>query len=140
MLPPAQITLRHISARSEPDFNTPPDPISTSPPNDRSKAEIAGAILTRQLTTLESIGHKDGTREAMEHVLEDLLSVYDASWAPVQRARVLVTALGVSWRDGRSEGDGGASARFDVERVGQEALELLGREVGIVWLVLYLVC
>jgi separase len=104
--------------------------ISTFPSDDRSKAEIAGAILTRQLSTLESIGHKDGAREAMEHVLEDLLSVYDTSWAPVQRARVLVTALGVSWRDGRSEGDGDASARFDVERVGQEALELLAREVG----------
>ena len=54
--------------------------------------------------------------------------MYDASWAPVQRARVLVTALGVSWRDGRSEGD--ASTRFDVEHVGQEALELLARGVG----------
>lgn len=97
----------------------------------RSKAEIIGAILARQLTTLESIGHKDGAREARRRVLEDLLSVYDASWALVQRARVLVTALGVAWRDGQSEVD--ASARFGVDQMGQEVLELLAREVGVLF-------
>ncbi|KAF8556865.1 hypothetical protein OG21DRAFT_1495257 [Imleria badia] len=133
-LPPAQITLRHVfhaSVRSETDSDADPtsplDPISTFPSDGRSKAEIAGAILTRQLTTLESIGHKDGAREARERVLEDLLSVYDANWAPVQRARMLVTALSVAWRDGQSEAE--ASAGLDVDRVGREALELLVREI-----------
>lgn len=95
----------------------------------QSRTEIAGAILTRQLATLESIGHKDGAREAMERILEDLLSVYDASSAPVQRARVLVTALSVSWRDGPRDGPD-ASTQLDVDRMGQEALALLAREVS----------
>ena len=46
-------------------------------------------LIMCQLATLESIGLKDGAHKAMGHVLEDLLSVYDASWAPIQRAQVL---------------------------------------------------
>ncbi|KAI9568353.1 hypothetical protein HD554DRAFT_2172437 [Boletus coccyginus] len=61
---------------------------------------------------------------AMGCILEVLLSVYDANWAPIQRARVLVTALGVSWCDGRSGVDA------DVDQVGREALELLARETS----------
>lgn len=67
-------------------------------------------------------------RDARARILEDLLSVYDACWAPFQRARVLITALSVVWRDGESEAD--ASARFDVDRMGQEALELLTQKVS----------
>ncbi|KAH0826731.1 cysteine peptidase C50 [Lanmaoa asiatica] len=136
-LPPAQITLRHISHTSgcpetDTDANQPPtsELMSTFPSDSRSKAGIAGAILTRQLATLESIGHKDGAREAIGRILADLLLVYGASQAPIQRARVLVTALSVSWRDGRSE-DPDASTQFDVDHMGQEALELLAREVGL---------
>lgn len=92
----------------------------------RSKAEVTGAILTLQLATLESIGYKDGAREAMGRILEDLLSVYDSSWAPIQRARVLVTALSMSWRDEGYEGP-----HFNVDDMGQEALELLAREVSV---------
>jgi len=84
----------------------------------------------RQLATLESIGHKDGAHEAMKHVLEDSLSVYNTSWAPIQCAQVLVTALSVSWRDGRSERD--ASTVFNVDQMGREVLELLARKVGAV--------
>lgn len=138
-LPPAEITLRHFAyapARSETDPDTEPtsplrDPISTFPLDGRSRAEIAGAILTRQLATLESIGHKDGAYEAMRHVLDNLLSVYDASWAPVRRARALITALGMSWHDGPHSG-ANASTRVDVDRLGHEALALLAREVRVV--------
>lgn len=134
-LPPAQIALRHIShdsAHTETNSNadpaSPSGPISTFPSNDRTKAEIAGALLTRQLTTLENVGHKDGAREARKHVLEELLVVYDASWAPVQRVRVLVTALGVAWRDGQSEAD--VSTWLEVDLIGREALESLAQQVG----------
>ena len=123
-LPPAQITLRHLSSE---DANAgQPLGISTFPSDSRSRAEIAGVILSRQLITLESIGHKDGAREAIRRILEDLLAVYDVGWAPVRRARVLVTALGVSWRDAEAPG-------LDVDRMGVEALELLrGVSLGLV--------
>jgi len=92
-LPPAQFTLRHISHASEAESNIhstpPPNPILTFPSDDRSRAEIASMLMMCQLAMLESIGHKDGVRKVMGCVLEDLLSVYDASWAPIQRARVL---------------------------------------------------
>ena len=44
LLPPAQITMRHIShasARSEPESNTPSNPISTFPSDNRFNTEIA---------------------------------------------------------------------------------------------------
>ncbi|KAF8122159.1 hypothetical protein EV363DRAFT_1301347 [Boletus edulis] len=63
---------------------------------------IIHTILTHKPTMLESIGY---AREC---------------------ARVLVTALGVIWRDGQGEGD--ASAHVD--RMGQEVLALLSQEVG----------
>jgi len=97
---------------------------------DRSRAEIAGTLQMRQLATLESIGHKDGAREAMKRVLEDSLSVYNTSWALIQRARVLVTAFSMSWHNGRSERD--ASTVFNVDQMGREVLELLACKVGAV--------
>ncbi|KAF8139770.1 hypothetical protein EV363DRAFT_1413348 [Boletus edulis] len=133
-LSPARVALSHIShafSRSEStaESTSTPVPISTFPSDPRSAAEIVGALLTHQLTMLEGIGHKDGVRGVRRHLLEELLSVYNPSWALIQRAQVLVTALGVAWRDGRGEGD--ASTRFDVDRMGQEALELLGQEAMI---------
>ena len=123
-LPPAQISLRELERAFGADTNA--GPISTFPSDGRSKREreIAGALMMRQLATLESIGHKDGARGAMRRILDDLLSVYDASWAPVRRARVLIMTLGVAWRDP----DG--STELDVDGIGQEALALLAREVG----------
>jgi len=104
----------------------PLDPISMSTLDNQSRADISGVLLTHQLATLESIGHKHGAREAMGRILKDLLSVYDTNWAPIRRAWVLVIVLGVLWRDGRSEGDA------DVDQVGREALELLASEVGAI--------
>ncbi|KAF8139773.1 peptidase family C50-domain-containing protein [Boletus edulis] len=131
-LSPARVALSHISHAFSPESTaestSTPVPISTFPSDPRSAAEIVGALLTHQLTMLEGIGHKDGVRGVRRHLLEELLSVYNPSWAPIQRARVLVTALGVAWRDG--QGEGNASTRFDVDRMGQEALELLGQETS----------
>ncbi|KAF8446447.1 peptidase family C50-domain-containing protein [Boletus edulis BED1] len=111
-LSPARVALSHIShafSRSEStaESTSTPGRSPTFPSDPRSAAEIVGALLTHQLTM-------------------SLTSVYNPSWAPIQRARVLVTALGVAWRDGQGEGD--ASTRFNVDRMGQEALKLLGQE------------
>ncbi|KAF9225675.1 hypothetical protein BS17DRAFT_749997 [Gyrodon lividus] len=133
-LPPAQVTLRHVfqapdelsNGDTNSDKATTPQPMSTLPTNTRSKAEITGAILSHQLNTLEGLTHKEGVCEALWFILQDLLEIYHASWAPVQRAGMLVTALSVSWRDrGVFVGE---ETRLDAERMGKEALELLARE------------
>ncbi|KAG9309980.1 peptidase family C50-domain-containing protein [Chiua virens] len=124
-LPPGQISLRHLSnSPFASDRSSTPDAF---PSDGLSKAEVAGAILTRQLATLEGIGHKDGASEAIAQIMEDLLSVYDAREAPIQRARVLVTAFSVSWRDRRSDGSD-ASTQFNVDHVSREALDLLSHK------------
>ncbi|KAF9233396.1 peptidase family C50-domain-containing protein [Melanogaster broomeanus] len=117
LLSSARVTLRHV-------FQTLTLPIDT-----RSRAEITGAVLSHQLTALESLTHKKPAREVVWHVLQDLLEIYDASWAPVRRVRVLVTALSISWKDGYASG--GEQTWLDAERMGKEALELLARDVCV---------
>ncbi|KIK92250.1 hypothetical protein PAXRUDRAFT_830139 [Paxillus rubicundulus Ve08.2h10] len=133
-LPPSQVTLRHIfqTPNESSDIDTNTDKASTvqltatMPVDTRSQAEITASILSRQLNTLEGITHKEGVYEALWAILQDLLAIYDASWTPVQRAGVVMTALSVSWRNGSSSGDG--QTGLDAERMGREALELLERE------------
>ncbi|KIJ59919.1 hypothetical protein HYDPIDRAFT_32659 [Hydnomerulius pinastri MD-312] len=131
LLAPAQISLRHVLEVSGPSSAIQPHPdnaltvlpITTLPTDAQSQADITGAILARQLNILEGLAHKEGVREAMGHILQDLLDIYDGSVAPVKRAGVLVTALGVSWRDG-----GGEDPQWDAEIIGKEALVLLALE------------
>jgi separase len=136
-LPPGQVTLRHVFQTPDESSNSDTNSdkaltfqlTTTMPTDTRLQAEITASILSRQLNTLEGITHKEGVREALWAILQDLLAIYDASWAPVQRAGVVVTSLSVSWRDGGTSGD--EQIGLDAERMGREALELLAREVGV---------
>ncbi|KAF8842467.1 hypothetical protein BDN67DRAFT_965802 [Paxillus ammoniavirescens] len=133
-LPPGQVTLRHVFQTPDESSNSDTNSdkaltfqlTTTMPIDTRSQAEITASILSRQLNTLEGITHKEGVREALWAILQDLLAIYDASWAAVQRAGVVVTALSVTWRDGGTSGD--EQTGLDAERMGREALELLARE------------
>ncbi|KAI5983296.1 peptidase family C50-domain-containing protein [Pisolithus albus] len=131
-LPPEQTSLRHVIE----DSNTRCIPIiidgePSFPLDDvQSKAAIAGALLERQLKTLEGVVHKDGARTTMFCVLQDLLAVYDAQWTPARRAGAILCGLNVLWRNRASatEGGGNGSYQLDVETMGREVLALVERE------------
>ena len=115
----AEISLRHVFDEGVPYFLV----------NAQSKSAITGTLLTHQLTVLESIVHKDGVPEAIFHVLQDLLAVYDPKKAALQRAGALLTGLSMLWRDRRTTTNGNATWG-DTESMGKEALELLERDVS----------
>lgn len=131
-LPPEQTSLRHVLE----DSNTRCIPIiiDGDPPypldDVRSKAAITGALLERQLKTLENVVHKDGARTAMSCILRDLLAVYDAQWTPARRAGAVLCGLNMLWRNRASatEDSGNGSYRLDVETMGREVLVLVERE------------
>ena len=118
-LSPAEISLRHVFDEGVPYFLG----------DAQSKSAITGALLTHQLTVLESIVHKEGVPEAIFHVLQDLLAVYDPKKAAVQRAGAILIGLSMLWRDRgtTTEGDG---TWGDAESMGKEVLELLERDVS----------
>ena len=120
-LRPAEISLRHVF-----------DGVSYFLGNTQSKAAITGTLLTYQLTVLESIVHKDGVREALFYILQDLFAVYDAKTAVVQRVGALLTGLSIVWRDKgiTTESDGIGNSRGEAESMGKEALKLLERHVS----------
>ncbi|KAL4079672.1 peptidase family C50-domain-containing protein [Scleroderma citrinum] len=123
-LSPAEVSLRHVLD----------DSLSCLLGNVQSKTAITGTLLAYQLTVLESIVHKDGVREPMIYILQDLLAVYDAKSTPAQRAGAILTGLGILWRDEGATIDGGGlgSSRGDAEDMGKEALELLERDLPTV--------
>ncbi|KAI6148818.1 peptidase family C50-domain-containing protein [Pisolithus tinctorius] len=132
-LPPEQVSLRHVLEDSSTrclNINIDGDP-PCSLDDYQSKGAITGVLLERQLKTLESVVHKDGVRTTMLSILRDLLAVYNAKWAPAQRAGALLCGLDVLWRDRGSaaEGNENGSYQLDVEDMGREVLTLVEREL-----------
>ncbi|KAI5995866.1 hypothetical protein EDD15DRAFT_2365317 [Pisolithus albus] len=131
-LPPEQTSLRHVIE----DSSTRCIPIiidgepSFALDDVQWKAVITGALLERQLKTLEGVVHKDGARTTMFCVLQDLIAVYDAQWTPARRAGAILCGLNVLWRNRTSvtEDSGNGSYRLDVETMGREVLAMVERE------------
>ncbi|KAH7890369.1 peptidase family C50-domain-containing protein [Phlebopus sp. FC_14] len=124
-LPPAEISLRHVlRARTSPAI---PLSARSLPVESEMIASITGAVLGRQLATLENLIHKEGVRETMGQILCDLLSIYEPNWAPLKRAGVLVSALGILWRDSKIVVQmlGTEENQSAADKIGAEILELL---------------
>jgi hypothetical protein len=85
--------------------------------------EIVGALLERQIESLEGSLWKEGVQNVVKALLVDVCGIYPAADMPARRARVLIRCLEFGYRAG-SEG----SARHP-DDVGEEAEELLGRDV-----------
>ncbi|KAF7984668.1 hypothetical protein HWV62_12932 [Athelia sp. TMB] len=101
LLPPAEISLRaHLFSHS---------------------SSVVGAILERQVESLETSLWKEGVGAVVFGLLQDLMSVYLAHEMPMRRARVLLRQLEVCYKAGL---DGHRHA----DDIGDEIMELLGRE------------
>lgn len=87
-------------------------------------SETMGAILERQVESLEGNLWKEGVREVVKALLLDALSVYSAAIMPIRRARVLIRCLEFGYK----AGDQVAGRHAD--DFGEEAQDLLGREVS----------
>lgn len=90
-----------------------------------SRPEIVGALLERQFDSLEGSLWKDGVRALLKTLLLDAVGVYSTGNMPVRRARVLVRCLEFGYK----AGDEGVGRHAD--DLGEEAEELLGREVSV---------
>jgi separase len=96
-----------------------PSPSSSAAVLDPS---IAGALLERQLDSLEPSRWKEGMHEVFVRLFKDLLGVY-AEAMPVRRARVLVRCMAFVYRE-QTEHMCAALGFKDVEEMAQEVERL----------------
>ncbi|RDX51597.1 hypothetical protein OH76DRAFT_1346650 [Lentinus brumalis] len=82
---------------------------------------IVGALLERQISSLEESRWKQGVRDVMQVLLDDALLVYDGEERPVRHARVLLKKLELGYQSG-------SQVSADVERAGEDAKTLLSRQ------------
>ncbi|KAF8958159.1 peptidase family C50-domain-containing protein [Flammula alnicola] len=95
---------------------------------------VTGALLERQLDSLEPSRWKEGVRDVFLRLLRDALEVYSASM-PVRRARVLVRCMEFAYRD-QGEDTCKTLGFASVQEMGQQiealaVLQELGRDVQL---------
>lgn len=61
------------------------------------EAEVVGALVEWQITSLETSLHKEGVPEVLPCLIKDALEIYDAKRFPLRRARVLLRQLEASY-------------------------------------------
>jgi hypothetical protein len=92
---------------------------------------IIGALLERQVDSLEGSLWKEGVQNMVRSLLGDVVGVYSAAGPavdmPLRRARVLIRSLEFGYKAG---GCVGGSVRHP-DDIGEESGELLGRDVEI---------
>lgn len=90
---------------------------------------VAGALLEHQLNSLHSSRSKDGVREVIIRLLQDVLAVYREAM-PVRRARVLIRCMDFLYRD--PVADSCKLLGFnDVEEMARQVEELASLEVRL---------
>jgi hypothetical protein len=99
LLPPEDVSLLSaINSASSKDGSHSANPISLDP-------AVTGALLERQLDSLEPSRWKEGIRGVFIQLLKDCLQIYsdstpsDAESMPIRRARVLVRCMEFAYHD-----------------------------------------
>ena len=87
---------------------------------------VAGALLERQIGSLETSRWQEGVPAVVERLLQDALQVYGTQM-PVRRSRTLLKCLEFMYQAGPDQ----MSNLGRPEDLGQEIVELLQREVGV---------
>lgn len=131
-LPPSGVSLRSVFEGSVITTCLPAcTDINSSQLNDMQlQAAITGTLLTHQLDILEALMHKDGVRDAMVCILQDLLVVYDSKWSAVRRARAILSLLRILWKDDNIAHKGGEGIhQWNAQTLGCEVLTLLEQRV-----------
>lgn len=89
---------------------------------------VAGALLERQLDSLEPSRWKEGMHDVFVRLFKDVLGVY-AEVMPVRRARVLIRCMAFVYRE-QTEDMYSALGFKDVEEMAQEVENLAAMEVN----------
>lgn len=129
---PAEVSL--LSVLQQPESST-PTAVPTSAPTKSTKGKqkaaplnpeqenwacLLGAVLERQIDSLESCRWKDTGKTATARLLSDCISVYEAAKRPIRRVGVLLRCLEFEYYTGNVKG-----VRFNPETVGQNVEALL---------------
>ena len=116
LLSPAEVSLKHYLSSGL---------LETGEVGDATNNLLIGALLERQVFSLQASLYKPDVRKAVRNLLDDALSVYDAESVPIRRSGILVLCLEVRYRDVE-----GGLQDGDVEDIGREVESLLSREVS----------
>ncbi|KAH7913084.1 peptidase family C50-domain-containing protein [Hygrophoropsis aurantiaca] len=79
-----------------------------------------GKLLERQIESLEISMRKEGVRDVIEGLLEDLLEAYEVAQMPVRRAKALLRCVEFVWKSGEI-----IAGKWDGQVLAQEVLDLL---------------
>lgn len=88
-----------------------------------------GALLERQVASLEGSRWKKGVDRIVQQLLRHALAIYEAGLFPVRRARVFLQLLEVSYY-ATDDRDGGRLIGMSTEDVGKQVRALLSCEVS----------
>ena len=94
----------------------------------RMKAFV-GALLERQVASLEGSRWKKGVDRVVQHLLRHALVLYEAATFPIRRARIFLQLLEGAYY-ATDERDGGKILGMPVEDVGAQVRALLNCEVS----------
>lgn len=101
---------------------------------ERPEGAVLGALLERQIESLEPSRWKPGVKLIVTRLLLDVNDLYPADVNPVRRARVLLRQLEFKYHggmDGDGDGDGHLGPMAEVI---EEVERLLSRDVGLTFL------
>lgn len=134
---PAEVSLLSV-LQLENTSTSPRVPASTKPTKGKQKAVpinpeqenwtcLLGAILERQIDSLEGCRWKDTGKTVTARLLSDCISVYEATKRPIRRVGVLLRCLEFEYYAGNVKG-----VRFSPEAVGENVEALLAGSVCLV--------
>ncbi|TFY60535.1 hypothetical protein EVJ58_g5088 [Rhodofomes roseus] len=102
-----------------------PVALGSPSPNAASQHKaLVGALLERQVASLEGSRWKKGVDRIVQQLLRHALAVYEAALFPVRRARIILQLLEVSYYT-RDERDSGKVLGMSAEDVGTQVRALL---------------
>lgn len=125
LLPTEEVSLKSaVNCAATPESSHGANPTTIDP-------RIVGALLERQLDSLEPSRWKESVQRVFVRLLRDALDVYrvvedDSNGMPVRRARVLVRCMEFVYRDPSHGQDGWSAFGFEnVDEIGSEIERLV---------------
>lgn len=96
---------------------------------DQTRRTVIGALLERQIESLEGSKWKPNIRKAIDFFIAESLEVYDATCMPVRRARMLLKSLEMTYHMQDGADQTGLTDKTYIGDVAVEADRLLTAEV-----------
>ena len=97
--------------------------------DEKDRSAVGGAILERQLQSLEGCQWKESVQRVTTTLLFDLLSIYDPATCPIRRTAVVLKCLGFTYYSGAEDGSMHGAVTLYLRDLAEETNSLLATAV-----------